>query len=303
MVFLTSEMKTAMKPAIELEKQRKIQSIPVNLTEEQFNEFVLPYLSEGKRGPKRKLSLFIIFNYILYLMHTGMQWMNLPISLTACGKKEIHYTRLFRLFQRWSDDGSLERVFENSVGKLTETNLLDISVLHGDGSSTAAKKGGDTIGYNGHKHFKGDKTIAIVDRHVNVIAPYVQAPGNRNETVLLEPAIAGLKKITRQFELSIIGSTMSLDGVYDSAKNRKLIFNAGMTPNIPENKRNRKKSKRGRKRFFDPAIFKERFKTVERLFAWEDKFKRLLLRFERKSKNHFGMKLIAFTMINLRHFC
>lgn len=96
---------------------------------------------------------------------------------------------------------------------------------------------------------------------------------------------------------------MSLDGVYDSAKNRKLIFNAGMTPNIPENKRNRKKAKRGRKRFFDPAIFKERFQTIERLFAWEDKFKRLLLRFERKSKNHFGMKLIAFTMINLRHFC
>lgn len=187
-------MKTAMKPAVELEKQRKIQSIPVNLTEEQFKEFVLPYLSQGKRGPKPKLSLFVIFNYILYLIHTGMQWMNLPIALNACGKKEIHYTRLFRLFQRWSDDGSLERVFENSVGKLTETNLLDISVLHGDGSSTAAKKGGDTIGYNGHKHFKGDKVIAIVDRNVNVIAPYVQAPGNRNETVLLEPAIAGLKK-------------------------------------------------------------------------------------------------------------
>ena len=76
-----------------------------------------------------------------------------------------------------------------------------------------------------------------------------------------------------------------------------------MTPNIPENKRNRKKTKRGRKRFFDPDIFKERFQTVERLFAWEDKFKRLLLRFERKSKNHLVMKLITFAMINLRHFC
>jgi hypothetical protein len=34
---------------------------------------------------------------------------------------------------------------------------------------------------------------------------------------------------------------MSLDGAYDSKKNRKLIFNAGMKPNINENKRNRKK--------------------------------------------------------------
>ena len=64
-----------------------------------------------------------------------------------------------------------------------------------------------------------------------------------------------------------------------------------------------KKIKRGRKRLFDAAIFKERFEKIERLFAWEDKFKRLLLRFERKSKNHFGMKLIAYSMINLRHFC
>lgn len=96
---------------------------------------------------------------------------------------------------------------------------------------------------------------------------------------------------------------MSLDGAYDSMKNRKAIFNSRMTPNIPENKRNRKKSKRGKKRNFCNKIFDERFQTIERLFAWEDKFKRLLLRFERKSENHFGMKLIAFTMINLRHFC
>jgi hypothetical protein len=106
-----------------------------------------------------------------------------------------------------------------------------------------------------------------------------------------------------QIGASIQGSIMSLDGVYDSLKNRKSIFNAGMKPNIPENKRNRKKSKRGKKRDFCERIFKERFQTIERLFAWEDKFKRLLLRFERKSENHFGMKLIAFTMINIRHFC
>jgi len=77
---------------------------------------------------------------------------------------------------------------------LQAANLLDVSVLHGDGSSTVAKKGGDGIGYNGHKHFKGEKVIAIVDRNVNVIAPYVQAAGNRNESLLLAPAIKGLKK-------------------------------------------------------------------------------------------------------------
>jgi hypothetical protein len=35
---------------------------------------------------------------------------------------------------------------------------------------------------------------------------------------------------------------------------------------------------------------------VERTFAWEDKFKRLLLRFERIQERHYGMKLMAYTL-------
>ena len=42
---------------------------------------------------------------------------------------------------------------------------------------------------------------------------------------------------------------------------------------------------------------------VERTFAWEDKFKRLLLRFEYHQRRHYGMKLMAYTLINLRRFC
>ena len=42
---------------------------------------------------------------------------------------------------------------------------------------------------------------------------------------------------------------------------------------------------------------------VERTFAWEDKFKRLLLRFERIQQRHYGMKLLAYVLINLRAFC
>jgi hypothetical protein len=34
-----------------------------------------------------------------------------------------------------------------------------------------------------------------------------------------------------------------------------------------------------------------------------DKFKRLLLRFERIQQRHYGMKLMAYTLINLRVFC
>ena len=58
-------------------------------------------------------------------------------------------------------------------------------------------------------------------------------------------------------------------------------------------------NREGRKQLYNPDIFQERFRTIERLFAWEDKFKRLLLRFEHKSKNFYGFKILAYTMINL----
>jgi hypothetical protein len=49
--------------------------------------------------------------------------------------------------------------------------------------------------------------------------------------------------------------------------------------------------------------FKERFNTIERVIGWEDKFCRLLLRFERLNQLHYAFKSLAYTMINLRHFC
>lgn len=120
---------------------------------------------------------------------------------------------------------------------------------------------------------------------------------------MLKPEIKKLADIAKSIGLKLAGKVMSLDGIYNSRSNRKAIFNLGMTPNIPENKRNRKKTKRGRKQIFCQKIFKERFRTIERVFAWEDKFKRLLLRFEFHSINHYAMKTIAYSMINLRHFC
>jgi hypothetical protein len=131
----------------------------------------------------------------------------------------------------------------------------------------------------------------------------VTAPGNRNESPLLRDALPRLTGMVRAIGADLQGSTLSLDGVYHCRDNRKAIFNRGMTPNNPENSRGRKTPKRGRKQRFDPAIFEERFRTIERIFAWEDKFRRLLLRFERFSDVHYALKTLACTMINLRHYC
>src|SRR4029453_8803090 len=42
---------------------------------------------------------------------------------------------------RWADDGSLWQAFVASVRHLAVEKQLDLSVLHGDGTNTVAKKG------------------------------------------------------------------------------------------------------------------------------------------------------------------
>ena len=113
--------------------------------------------------------------------------------------------------------------------------------------------------------------------------------------VLFPKGLHALKQVAQKVGVDLRGAYLNLDGGFDSAHNRQCICNAGLIPNIKENPRNRKTTKRGRKRFFDEAMHALRMR-VERTFAWEDKFKRLLLRFERIQQRHYGMKLMAYTL-------
>lgn len=274
------------------------------MTELQFKQHILPHLPVGTRGPKPKIPLFKIFNYVLYVLHSGIQWFNLPIAKDPVSNlPELSYQRVYAHFKRWVSLDAPRAIFTASVKRLADNNLLDTDILHGDGTCVVAKKGGDNIGRNGHKKHKGDKVIAICDRNRNIVAPFLAAPGNASEMTLFPNAFKELKKILKEIGIAIAGSIMSLDAGYDSRENRKEIFNAKMVPNIKENPRNRKKAKRGRPRLYQESIFQERFETIERDFAWEDKFRKLVIRYERHSCIHYGFKLIAYALINLRHFC
>ena len=94
-----------------------------------------------KRGPKCKLGYYRVFNLILWVLSTGMQWKCLPVPQDAQGKPAIHSTTVYKVFAKWADDGSLWQAFLASVQHLAVEKHLDTSVLHGDGTNTVAKKG------------------------------------------------------------------------------------------------------------------------------------------------------------------
>src|SRR5215467_8683621 len=115
--------------------------IPAQLSAPEFATFILPHLSMPKRGPKCKLGYHRVFNLILWVLYTCMQCKFLPIPHDPTGKPVIHDTTVYKVFAQWADNGSLWQAFVASVRHLAVEQQLDLSVLHGDGTNTVAKKG------------------------------------------------------------------------------------------------------------------------------------------------------------------
>lgn len=110
--------------------------LPIKVLEKDFNKYIKPYLRKPVKGPKPKISYYKTFNYILEALYTGIQWRQLKTY-----KNEIHWSNVYKWHNRWSKDGNYQRLFESSVEILDRLGKLDLSILHGDGSNTVAKKG------------------------------------------------------------------------------------------------------------------------------------------------------------------
>ena len=88
------------------------------------------------------------------LLYLGCQRKELPIQRDEKGRREVHHTSVYRVFRRWEADGCFDAIFEGTVLTLHQASLLNVSIIHGDGTTTAAKKGGDNIGFSGHKKIR-----------------------------------------------------------------------------------------------------------------------------------------------------
>ncbi len=275
-------------------------TIPISLTEKQFDDHIRPYISTAKRGFECQIPLYKVFNYILYRLHTGCQWYRLPIALDPDGseKKEISHDAVYYHFRKWSRDGSLQKVWEGSI--MTISASLNLSELNLDGSHAIAKKGGEAVAYQGRKKAKTTNILPITDAQGFILASTGLIAGNHHDAYNLKPHLQTAFKSLKRLGLEISGAYFNADKAFDTKAARKTCFNHDLIPNIDENKRNRKGVKRGRKRLFNPEIYKHRF-TSERTFAWIDKFRALLLRFDRRDAYFLGAHFIAFALINLRH--
>ncbi len=276
-------------------------TIPESVTPEQFEQYILPYLTTAKRGYVSKTPLVGIFNLFLYRLHTGCQWDCLPVSKDAQERErsnEPGWQAVYDHWQQWSADGSLERVWQHSI--LTIQEDLDVHEMNLDGSHAVAKKGGESVAYQARKRAKTSNILPITDRHGYIVASTGIVAGNHNDAFNLKTHLQQAFKAMKGLGLVIAGALFNADSAFDTKEARKVCFNHQVVPNMAENKRNRKTIKRGCKRLFNAEVHKIRF-VSERSLAWIDKFRALLVRFDLKDANFLAGHHLAFALINLRH--
>ena len=142
--------------------------------------------------------------------------------------------------------------------------------------------------------------MPLTDQHGYILATTGIIAGHHNDSHELEQKLKNAFTDLKRCGLDYKDAFFNADSSFDTRAARKLLWNYGVKPNIPENKRNRKTVKRGRKRHFNHEVYKRRF-VSERSFAWIDVFKTLLIRFERKAAYCLGFHHLGFALINLRN--
>ena len=201
-------------------------------------------------------------------------------------------------WSKWSRDGSLARLWQGSVKEIKPA--LNLRQINLDGSHAIAKKGGESVTYQGRKRAKTSNILPMTDANGYVVACTGLVAGHHNDAYNLKDHLRIAFKTLKRWGLCIAGAVLNADSAFDTRDARKVCFNHGVIPNIAENKRNRKATQRGRKRHFNATIYKQRFVT-ERSFAWIDKFRALLIRFDRTDVRFLAAHHLAFALINLRH--
>ena len=101
--------------ANETQKSPKYNGIPKQVRRKDFNRYILPHLKKRVKGPKPKLSFYKIFNYILYVLHTGIQWERLRTR-----RNELHWSNVYKWHNRWSKDGFIR----NFLKRLSDICLI-----------------------------------------------------------------------------------------------------------------------------------------------------------------------------------
>jgi transposase len=194
-------------------------------------------------------------------------------------------------FQEWIQTGVFFRLWQMGAELFNECIGIDWEWLSMDGAMTKAPLGGGKTGRNPTDRGKlGVKRSLLTDGH-GVPIGLVVAGANRHDMQLTQPTLESMV-VERPEPTAEQPQRVCLDKGYDYEEVRVILRDFDFTAHI---------CARGEeaKAIATDARFRARRWVVERTHSWFNRFRRLLIRWEKKPENslamlHFACGVIAF---------
>ncbi|MFM0489918.1 IS5 family transposase [Paraburkholderia graminis] len=220
-------------------------------------------------------------NGIVFVLKTGMRWNHLPTQL-GFGSGATCWRRL----HDWQQAGVWDRLHVLLLDKLRASGQLDLSCAAVDSSSVRAVGAGPKTGPNFTDRARpGSKHHVLVDAN-GVPVSAILTGANRNDVTQLLPLVDAIPQIrgTRGRPLRK-PKVIYADRGYDSNAHRRRLRERDIRPVIAR-RRTEHGSGPGKCRW-----------VVERTHSWLHGFRRLRIRFERRSDIHEAFLKLACALV------
>jgi len=250
-------------------------------------------LTLGLKKNNAKVRVEQVVEAILYRLKTGCQWRELPVKQFF----DVAYSwnSVYAHFARWCK----ENIWEVAKEKIFEKykNLLDLSSIQLDGSQSLAKRGGESVGYQLRKRGCTSNMLFFCDNNGIPLSCSEVIPGNRHDVYDIENQLDKMLNDIKKSNIRTDYLFLNADAGFDTENLRNYCVRNEIFANIDFNKRNGNIS--DREEILDKELYKRRF-VIERMNAWIDGFKALLIRYETKERHWKCLHLIAFSCILIR---
>jgi transposase len=269
------------------------------LSKDTIERWIVPHLSVGRRGTKVGVELWRIVAAILYRLKSGCQWSMLPIEKFFTSRKRLTADGVYYHFNKWVKNGCFKQVWIELLR--ANHRLLDLSCMQLDGSQTPAKNGGEHIGFQGRKAANTTNALFFSDNQGFPLAMATPQRGNHHDLHDIQELFEELCQVLREADVDLRGVFMNADSGFDAQALRQKCADREIEANIEVNNRNNKEEQSEDYVYFDEQLYKRRF-VIERMNAWIDSFKALLIRFETSVKAWMQLHFLAFSVILCRKF-
>ncbi|EMB17121.1 IS5 family transposase [Rhodopirellula europaea] len=244
---------------------------------EQMEE-LLPDYPASPKGGRPRANLRGVADAIFYRLRTGCQWNAIPPEL-APGSTAHDY------FQQWAELGIFDQLWSLAVEIYDELIGLDREWQSVDGAMTKAPLGGEDTGKNPTDRGKLGTKRSLQTDGGGVPIGLAVAGANVHDTKLLQQTIED--SIERAVSEVNEEEHLCLDKAYDSAAIRDMIVSLYQyTAHV----RSRGEEKRELDR---TSGERPRRWVVERTHGWLNRFRAILIRWDKKTQNHLAGLHIA----------